>query len=95
MWVCNFAHIETIYIRLHAQNIKTVSSCPHYHTSTRKMANYKILYKIQSLAPHKKNSDTVRWFSFVGIYKMVGTYLVYRILDLLYAGQIFAGVLKK
>ena len=52
--VCNFAHMETIYIRLHAQNIKTVSSCPHYHTSTRKMANYNILYKMPSLAPHKK-----------------------------------------
>ncbi len=73
-WVCNFAHMETIYIRLHAQNIKTVSSCPHYHTSTRKMANYNILYKMPlSLAPHK-NSDTVRWFSFVGIYKIVGTH---------------------
>ena len=54
MWVCNFTHIETIYIRLHAQNIKTVSSCPHYHTSTRKTANYNILYKIPSLAPHGK-----------------------------------------
>ena len=29
--VCNFAHIETIYIRLYTQKIKTVSSCPHYH----------------------------------------------------------------
>ena len=75
VWVCNFSHIETIiYIRLHGQNIKTVSSCPHYHTSTRKMANYNILYKMPlSLAPHT-NSDTVRWFSFVGIYKIVGTH---------------------
>ena len=69
-------HIWRQYTRLHAQNIKTVSSCPHYHTPTRKMANYNILYKMPSLAPHKKNSDTVllRWFSFVGIYKMVGTH---------------------
>ena len=74
VWVCNCAHIETIYIRLQAQNIKTVSSCPHYNTSTRKMTNYNILYKMPSLAPHKTNSDTVRWFSFVGIYKMVGTH---------------------
>ena len=65
-------HMETIYIRLHAQNIKTVSSCPHYHTSTRKTANYKILNKIPSLAPHKKililysPAHTMRFSSFVG-----------------------------
>ena len=35
-------NIETIYIRLHAKKIKTVGSCPHYHTATRKMANYNI-----------------------------------------------------
>ena len=45
LWVCNCACIEAIfflYIRLHTQNIKTVSSCPHYHTATRKIANYNI-----------------------------------------------------
>ena len=40
--VCNFAHIETIYIRLHEKKIKTVSICPHYHPTTRKKANYNI-----------------------------------------------------
>ena len=34
--VCNFAHIETIYIRLHENKIKTVSICPHYHPTTKK-----------------------------------------------------------
>ena len=29
------------------------------------MANYNILNKQQSLAPHKKNSYAVSWFSFV------------------------------
>ena len=65
VWVCNFAHIETIYIRLHANKIQTVSSCPHYHTATRKMANYNILNKVPSFAPRKTNSDTVSWFIFV------------------------------
>ena len=37
--VCNFAHIDTIYIRLHEQQIKTVSICPHYHPTTRKKGN--------------------------------------------------------
>ena len=40
--VCNFAHIETIYTRLHEQKIKTVSICPHYHPTSRKKANYNI-----------------------------------------------------
>ena len=40
--VCNFAHIDTIYIRLHEQKIKTVSICPHYHPTTRKQAIYNI-----------------------------------------------------
>ena len=40
--VCNFAHIETIYLRLHEKKIKTVSICPHYHPTTRKKANYNI-----------------------------------------------------
>ena len=29
------------------------------------MANYNILNKIPSLAPHNKNSDAESWFSFV------------------------------
>ena len=29
------------------------------------MANYNILNKIPSLAPHKNNSDAESWFSFV------------------------------
>ena len=40
--VCNFAHIDTIYIRLHEKKIKTVSICPHYHSTTRKKAIYNI-----------------------------------------------------
>ena len=40
--VCNFGHIETIYIRLHEKKIKTVSICPHYHPTTRNKANYNI-----------------------------------------------------
>ena len=47
-------NIEAIYIKLRTQHIKTVSMCPHYHTATRKMANYNIFNKIPSLAPHKK-----------------------------------------
>ena len=37
--VCNFAHIDTIYIRLHEQKIKTVSICPHYYPTTQKKSN--------------------------------------------------------
>ena len=40
--VCNVAHIETIYIRLHGKKMKTVSMCPHDHPTTRKTANYTI-----------------------------------------------------
>ena len=54
-----------MYIRLHAKKIKTVGSCPHYHTATRKMANYNILNKIPSLATHKKKYYAVSWFIFV------------------------------
>ena len=41
------------------KKIKTVSSCPHYHTATRKMANYNILNKVPSFAPRKTNSDVL------------------------------------